>query len=752
MENAAFTLATKKSVKGNGLAVLFITIVLAVLTACGGGSSTSGNSAQPSLQSIQVSAASPTLSVAGSTQLTATGKYSDGSSKDLTQSATWSSSNPAVATVAGGLVTGLAQGKVTIQASFGSATPGTLVVNVNPPTLVSIAIGPTYSSIAPGTIAKFTATGTYSDGSTNDVTGIVTWSSSAAAVATISNAISTHGWAKGIAQGQSTITATSASVQASAVLNVTNATISSVAINPANPNIPLGTNQVFAALGTFSDNTIQDITNTTTWTTSNNTIASITVSGVATARKAGAATITATFGSVTQSTTLTVNLTNLTSISIQPGNLTLAQNTSQTFAAIGSFTDGGTRNITTLVTWTSSNAGVASFSKNGGFTATALSPGQTTIAASLTLTGGAVITGSITLTVTNASIVSISVTPTNSDIAAGTQQAFTATGAFSDNSTQVIMNDVAWSSANSGVATISDTAGSKGIATGVTTGTSKISASFDGVLGSAPLTVNSATLVSIALTPATSTLAPASTSQYSAIGTYSDNTTLNLNRLAQWSSSDPSAATITAFGSATGQAAGTTTITVQMGAVSATADLVVASASLDSISVTPLTASVPVQINTQFTAVGKFHDGSTQDLTQSVTWTSTPVTNATVSNVGGTKGQATGVAVGNATIMALFAGQSGAASLSVTNATLQSIIISPANPTIGTGSSEPFTAVGKFSDNTTVTLTDQVSWSSSNIGVAVINNFGVANAAGTGTTTITATLNGVTATTNLTVQ
>jgi hypothetical protein len=128
------------------------------------------------------------------------------------------------------------------------------------------------------------------------------------------------------------------------------------------------------------------------------------------------------------------------------------------------------------------------------------------------------------------------------------------------------------------------------------------------------------------------------------------------------------------------------------------------------------------------------------------------VTTATVSNIGGTKGQATGVGVGSATITALFANTLGAASLSVTNATLQSITISPANPTIGSGSSEQFTAVGKFSDNTTLPLTDQVSWISSNIGVAVINTFGVANAAGTGTTIITATLNGVSATTNLTIQ
>jgi hypothetical protein len=94
----------------------------------------------------------------------------------------------------------------------------------------------------------------------------------------------------------------------------------------------------------------------------------------------------------------------------------------------------------------------------------------------------------------------------------------------------------------------------------------------------------------------------------------------------------------------------------------------------------------------------------------------------------------------------------GTASLSVTNATLTSIAISPNNGIISAGGSEQFTATGTFSDSSTLALNGQVSWSSSNIGVAVISDFGLANAAGTGTTNITATLNGVTGTTTLTVQ
>jgi hypothetical protein len=91
-------------------------------------------------------------------------------------------------------------------------------------------------------------------------------------------------------------------------------------------------------------------------------------------------------------------------------------------------------------------------------------------------------------------------------------------------------------------------------------------------------------------------------------------------------------------------------------------------------------------------------------------------------------------------------------------ATLQSLQILPPNPTVHLGFShtvlQQFTAEGTYSDGTQRFLTSSVSWSSSNPGVATISNAlgqnGLAAASVTGSTTITATLGGVTATTSLT--
>ena len=81
---------------------------------------------------------------------------------------------------------------------------------------------------------------------------------------------------------------------------------------------------------------------------------------------------------------------------------------------------------------------------------------------------------------------------------------------------------------------------SAGLATGVATGTATITATLNGVSGSTVLTVTAPLLVSIAVTPANPSLAKGLTQQFTATGTYSDNSTQNLTSQVTWSSATPS--------------------------------------------------------------------------------------------------------------------------------------------------------------------------------------------------------------------
>ncbi|PYX51683.1 MAG: ATP-dependent DNA ligase, partial [Acidobacteria bacterium] len=168
--------------------------------------------------------------------------------------------------------------------------------------LVSIAIVPAVISVPVGVPQPFTATGTYTDGSRQDLTQSGHWSSTSANVATISDASGSQGVATTLIAGTTTIGISSGSVSASATLTVLPAALVSISINPAMPTIPLGTNQQFTAAGSYTDGSSQDLTSVVTWTSSDAGIAVIS-DGLASSSGVGAAKITATLNTISNSTT-----------------------------------------------------------------------------------------------------------------------------------------------------------------------------------------------------------------------------------------------------------------------------------------------------------------------------------------------------------------------------------------------------------------------------------------------------------------
>src|SRR6266699_1344748 len=354
-------------------------------------------------------------------------------------------------------------------------------------TLVSIGVTPANPNLPQGLTRQFTATGTYSDSSTQDLTAQVAWSSSNTGVATIDSA----GLATSVAGGAPTITATLGLVSGNTTLTVTNATLSSIAVTPTNPSIANGTTRQFTATGTYSDFTTQDLTTQVTWSSSNNTVATISNAGgsqgLATSVAAGGPiTITATFGSVSGNTTLTVTAATLTSIAVTPTNPSIAHGLTRQFTATGTFSDSTMQDLTTQVTWSSSSPGVATISNASGSKglATSVAAGTTIITATL----GSV-SGNTTLTVNAVTLVSITVTPATPTLTKGTTRQFTATGTYRDSSTQNLPTAVTWTSATPSVVSISNAGGSKGLAKAKRKGTATITATLGSISGSTSVTV-----------------------------------------------------------------------------------------------------------------------------------------------------------------------------------------------------------------------------------------------------------------------
>ena len=537
--------------------------VIAALSSCAGNAPQN----QPRLTSIDVSPVNATLAIGTSQQFTAVGHFSDGSAPDISASVVWNSQSSNVAIInSSGMATAKSAGSTLITATSGSVV-GSMTLTVAAATLKSIAVTPANPTLARNATQQFTATGTFTDGSTQNLTSSVMWSSLTPAVATIS----TTGSATALSAGSSTIQAASGALIGFTTLTVTGPALSSIAVTPANPSIAKGLTDQFAATGTYSDGSTQNITNSVTWVSLTTSVATISSDGLAKGVGTGVSTIQATSGPVTGSTVLTISAATLTSIAVTPANPAIVKGATQQFTATGTFTDASTQNLTNSVTWSSLNSAVATISGSG--LATGMGVGSSTIqAASGSISGGT----TLTVNAVAPTLSSIAVTPADPSIQNGAMQQFTATGTYSDSSTQNITTTVTWTSLSTNVATISNTTGSNGLATSTGTGPSTIRATLGSVSGSTTLTVTtrSAILMVIVVSPQNPVVSDASAIQsFTATGHYSDGSTQDLTNSASWTSSNSGVATVNSSGSAAsqslaaGQPTGYTSIKATVGTV-----------------------------------------------------------------------------------------------------------------------------------------------------------------------------------------
>jgi uncharacterized protein YjdB len=169
------------------------------------------------------------------------------------------------------------------------------------PTLSTVAVTPSTPSIAIGKTQQMTATGTYDNSSTDNITDSASWASSDASIATVSST----GLVTGVAQGSATISATLDGISGSTTVTVTVANLSSISITPSSKSISSGQTAQYTAIGILQNGNTVDLTNSVTWSSSNTTVATIDDSGLATAQTVSSSAetnITAKSGSITSNT------------------------------------------------------------------------------------------------------------------------------------------------------------------------------------------------------------------------------------------------------------------------------------------------------------------------------------------------------------------------------------------------------------------------------------------------------------------
>jgi Bacterial Ig-like domain (group 2) len=427
-------------------------------------------------------------------------------------------------------------------------------------------------------------------------------------------------------------------------------TLNQILVAPASKSIPKGTALTLTATGIYSDGTKKDLTGSVTWQASPASVATITAQGSLAGIGLGVAKVLAASQGLTGNASITVGAPALAQIAVSAPESSLPQGETEALTAIGTYTDGSTQNLTASATWQAGPSNVATVSAQGSLKG--LNAGVAQVSAAY---HG--VTGNASVTVGTAALVSIAVTAPKSALPLGESEALTAIGSFSNGTTQNLTQQVAWKTNPVTVAAVDVHGNLSGLAQGIT----QVSAAYQSVTGTAPVSVGSAALLRLDISPSQSSVPLGESETLVATGTFSDGTVQNLTHVAVWSSSQSAIASVSTIGAVAGKTLGTATITSAVGSVSGTAGLTVTAPVIVGVSVNPAQWSLIIGANGVLQALATFSDGSTQDVTATATWSSEEPTIVAASPAGAVLAEQVGTAI----IQAEQGGFTGNATLTV---------------------------------------------------------------------------------------
>lgn len=679
--------------------------------------------------------------VGDQTQLTATATDDRGRVlRDVRVS--WSSANTAVATVSGtGVVDARAKGGTTITARA-SGKSATATINVSDVPSAYVVLTLPNDSIAAGQTMQATATAYDANG--NPLSGRpMAWQSSQPSVATINNL----GKITAIVPGVTTISVISDGHVASKRLTVVTGRATSMVVSP--PALTLSPGSSGRLVGEIRDQFGMRMPGLSpSWSSSAPSIATVDQTGNVTGIAMGTATVRATFNALTASADITVGGVPVHSIRLTPSSVALQVGGATTIVATA--LDASGNPLTNRpIAWSSSDPTVATVATSG--LVTAVATGSATLTAA---SGGVSATAPVTVSAqAPAPVATVQVTLNASTIAVG-QTTQAVAKAFDAGGTEIFGRPVTFASADLTVANVSNV----GLVAGLGGGTTAISATIDGVVGYASLTVtaNSNAPVATVTISASPTQFPVGDSSQTTV-ILRDAQGNILNRTVAYASSKPTIASVNLTGLVKGLAAGDVLIAASSGGKTGVLLFEIDSAPptqvpVGSVAVALSSATLTVGQGTQATATVRDTAGNIMP-GQTVTWSSSNAAVATVSQTG----YVTSVSAGSANIVATAGGKSGASSVTVQPASslpVASVQVTLSNGSVYVGNSVFASATARDAQGGVV-VGRPVTWSVTNTAIATVGSTTAASTTVTGvapgSTTVRAVVDGVTGNANITV-
>jgi trimeric autotransporter adhesin len=642
----------------------------------------------------------------------------------------WSAVDPTVATVAGGQVTAIGGGETFIIARAGAAADTARLV-VRTPNL-ELWISPSAVAATLGDTVAFEATLVGTNGA-NVQASSIEWQLSDSSSARIigDGALAT------LAEGEVRLTARVAGSTASASVKIVRAPLYSLAITPGNISLAVST-QSRLTIEPRDDRGRMLIPREYVWTSSKPSIASVDKTGLVTAIATGGAIITATMEGKSASAAVNVSSAPAKSVTLTLPNDSLAKG--RTMQAVATPLDAnGAPIVGRPLAWQSSNPAIATINNLGLITG--ILSGQTTISV---ICDGKVASQLITIDAAEAR--SITIVPVVAQVLVGSTSTLTAE-VRDQFGVLLPLKIPTWSSATPAVANVS----AAGLVTGVAVGTATVRAALGNLSQSAVVTVQTTPVASVTLAPSTLTL---QASDSAALVPTARDVAGNVlaGRPATWSSSSTAAATVSATGLVSAVGAGSSTVTVTVEGKTATVAVTVSAKPPTPVASVTVSLGAPVlSINQSTQGAARTYDASTNELFgRSIAWSSENPAVATVNAAG----LVTAVSAGSVTILATSEGQTGVASVTVSPplaAPVASVALSAARTTLNIGDSTQVVVTLKDAANAILTGRT-VTFANSNSSVATVSPTGQVVAKVNGSTTITATSEGKSATLAITVS
>ncbi|KAA8785694.1 uncharacterized protein YjdB [Paenibacillus sp. 4624] len=539
-----------------------------------------------------------------SVKLTAT--YPDGTTKDVTNLAEWTSSNEKVADVLKGNITGYLAGSAKITGKYGTKSVS-IDVDVDQTSKLSVAKQSIFFRLSDtNKTATVAVTASYPNSSDVNVTDQATWTSSNEQVATVFKGQITAAGA-----GSTTIKAAYSGKTVEIAVDVDTARYLDIKdITDKLAMSVTGDNKTkqLTANAEYIDASKEDVTSKATWTSSNADIVYVSSGGELIAYKSGTATITAAYGGKTVKFTVNVDVPDKYEMDKKKATVAVGGTTSAKVLAVYGETS---KDVSDSATWSSSSEKIAEVDSKGSITGVAT--GKATITAKIE---GKTLTLPVEVGMASGLEADVNFVV----LSAKETQAIVLTGTDGDGNTKDVTADATWKSSNARVADVK-----KGVITGNSSGKANITAEY----GSQKITIQvEVDVISrIEASEPVLSLKSGDTVDLKLIATLSDGSERDVTDKAEWKTNSYKVAQVTK-GKVKALSSGKARITAKYGSKTVTIALDVDT--LKYLQTDKVTLTMKVGDKATVVATATYMDGSEANVSKPALWTSSRIATASV--------------------------------------------------------------------------------------------------------------------------